>query len=123
MILTLTTKQVYASVGSDDKIAYLESQFSLPRNHIFNSRDESFLSELMRETEGRGVDIVLNSLAGKLLHASWECVASFGKMLELGKMDFLTHANLSMSPFVKNRAFIGIDLLQLVNERPKILAR
>lgn len=77
----------------------------------------------MKETNGNGVDIVLNSLAGKLLHASWQCVASFGKMLELGKIDFSTNATLGMSPFAKNRAFIGVDLLQLASERPEILSR
>lgn len=77
----------------------------------------------MKETSGRGVDIVLNSLAGKLLHASWECVAPFGRMIELGKRDFLTHGRLSMSPFISNRAFFGVDLLQICRERPAILER
>ena len=55
----------------------------------------------MRETNGRGVDVVLNSLAGKLLHVSWDCVAEFGQMVELGKLDILTHGTLSVSPFPK----------------------
>lgn len=33
----------------------------------------------MRETAGRGADIVLNSLSGELLHTSWKCVAIRGK--------------------------------------------
>ena len=77
----------------------------------------------MKETGGRGVDIVLNSLAGKLLRASWDCVASFGTMVELGKIDFSTNGSLNMSPFAKNRAFVGVDLLQLGSERPEILIR
>jgi hypothetical protein len=36
-------------------------QFAIPRNRIFNSRSKEFLPEIMRETNGRGVDIVLNS--------------------------------------------------------------
>lgn len=115
--------QVYATVGSNDKIEYLIKNFSLPRERIFSSRDESFVTDLMKETDGRGVDIVLNSLAGKLLHSSWDCVAKFGKMLELGKIDFNNNGILSMSNFGKNRAFIGIDLLQLASERLEILSR
>lgn len=93
----------------------------IPRNHIFNSRSAEFLPDILRETNGRGVDIVINSLAGELLHASWECVASRGKMIELGKRDLLTNGVLSLTPFSKNRSFIGVDLLQLAQEDPEII--
>lgn len=49
---------------------YLIEKFGIPRNHIFSSRNSDFLPSLMEETQGRGVDIVLNSLSGKLLHTS-----------------------------------------------------
>lgn len=96
---------------------------SLSRDDIFNSRDDSFVQGVIKATSGKGVDLVLNSLAAKLLHASWQCVASFGKMIELGKIDFSTNASLSMTPFAKNRAFIGVDLLDLASERPDLLRR
>ncbi|GMG49370.1 unnamed protein product [Aspergillus oryzae var. brunneus] len=85
--------------------------------------DLTGLDDLMHETNGGGVDVVLNSLAGKLLHASWDCVAEFGQMVELGKRDFLTHGTLSMSPFLKNRSFIAIDLVELTKKRPSLTAR
>ena len=93
--------------------------YGICRNRIFDSRSDSFLSGLMRETKGRGVDLVLNSLAGKLLHASWDCVAKFGKMIELGKRDFMTHGTLSMSQFGGNRAFYGVDLHQVLLDDPE----
>ena len=67
--------------------------------------------------------MVLNSLAGKLLHASWNCVAKFGKMIELGKIDFSTNGSLDMGPFASNRSFVGVDLLQLASELPELLSR
>ena len=73
----------------------------------------------MRETNGRGVDIVLNSLSGELLHTSWRCVAEYGKMLEIGKRDFIGRGMLSMDLFEANRAFFGIDLARLGVERPE----
>ena len=45
--------------------------FGIPHEHIFYSRNSSFLPDLKRKTNGRGVDVVLNSLSGDLLHASW----------------------------------------------------
>lgn len=70
----------------------------------------------MRETNGRGVDVVLNSLTGALLHASWDCLASFGRMIELGKRDFLSNGQLNMGPFIKNRSYMGFDLTQFGKE-------
>ena len=72
----------------------------------------------MQATGGKGVDIVLNSLSGELLHASWQCVAPFGKMIEIGKRDLRGHAQLRMDPFEANRAFVGVDLMQMTHERP-----
>jgi NADPH:quinone reductase-like Zn-dependent oxidoreductase len=97
--------------------------FQIPRDHIFNSRSTSFLPGITRQTNGRGVDIVLNSLSGELLHASWQCVAKLGKMIELGKRDFMGHAMLSMDAFASNRAFFGVDLIQLGEADPEALRR
>ncbi|KAF5844153.1 hypothetical protein GGP41_008913 [Bipolaris sorokiniana] len=102
--------EVYATVGSEVKIEYLMQNFGLKREQIFNSRDTSFLHDVRVATKGRGVDLVLNSLSGELLHASWQCVAPYGKMLEIGKRDFIGKARLDMDLFEANRSFIGIDL-------------
>ncbi|KAK2057644.1 putative polyketide synthase [Colletotrichum caudatum] len=113
--------KIYATVGSPAKVQSLVDEFGIPRSHIFSSRDSSFYSGVMAATKGSGVDLVLNSLSGELLHLSWKCVAKFGKMLELGKQDFQGHAMLGMDAFEANRTFCGIDLAQLALERPKVL--
>lgn len=73
----------------------------------------------MEQTGHQGVDIVLNSLSGELLHTSWKCVAKRGKMIELGKRDMLGHAQLDMKLFTGNRSFIGVDLKQLLEDEPE----
>ena len=72
----------------------------------------------MRETQGRGVDIVLNSVSGELLHASWNCVAEFGKMIELGKRDILGYGNLEMRNFLENRSYCCVDITHLGQKKP-----
>lgn len=94
--------------------------FHIPRNRIFNSRNLSFYADVIRETDGHGVDIVLNSLSGELLHASWRCVAEFGKMIEIGKRDFIGFGKLNMELFEANRSFFGVDLARLCDARPGI---
>jgi NADPH:quinone reductase-like Zn-dependent oxidoreductase len=97
--------------------------FSIPRNRIFHSRDASFLPDVMRETNGKGVDVVLNSLSGELLHASWKCVAEFGKMVEIGKRDFIGRARLEMDRFEADRTFCGVDLANICKKKPGVVKR
>ncbi|KAL4875728.1 putative polyketide synthase [Aspergillus karnatakaensis] len=113
--------EIFVTVGNIGKSQYLQDTYNISPDHIFNSRDDSFLSDLMQATNGKGVDVVLNSLAGELLHASWKCVAAGGKMFELGKRDFLGHGMLSMDAFMANRAFFGVDLDAFTKCRPSRL--
>ena len=110
-------------MGSQEKIDYLMTNHNIPRDHIFNSRDDSFLKDLMKVTDNRGADIVLNSLAGQLLQASWACVAEFGTMIEIGKRDFRRRAKLSLEAFEQNRTFVGLDLWQVSQVRPEKAAQ
>jgi NADPH:quinone reductase-like Zn-dependent oxidoreductase len=77
----------------------------------------------MQATSGRGVDMVLNSLSGELLHASWQCVAKFGKMMEIGKRDFIGRGQLMLDPFEGNRTFYGVDLAAFRDDRPQEIRR
>lgn len=111
--------QIYCTVGSEAKRKYLEDNYGIPSNHIFNSRDVTFLPDVMRATKGRGVDVVLNSLSGDLLHASWKCVAEFGFMVEIGKRDFQRRSKLAMETFEANRTFVGLDIRGLSISHPE----
>lgn len=73
----------------------------------------------MRLTDNKGVDIVLNSLSGELLHASWQCVAEFGAMIEIGKRDLRGRGRLIMDLFEANRTFYGVDLWQISRKKPE----
>ncbi|KAI1814008.1 hypothetical protein GGS20DRAFT_550526 [Poronia punctata] len=115
--------KVYATVGSPEKVRHLIEFYNIPPSHIFSSRDASFLPGIMRETGGRGVDIVLNSLSGELLHASWKCVAEFGSMVEIGKRDFLGQGRLDMEPFEGNRTFFGIEMWPIVTKQPQCIRK
>ncbi|KAI1297499.1 hypothetical protein F5Y03DRAFT_398536 [Xylaria venustula] len=117
-MLGVDTGKIYASVGSSEKVQYLINTFGLPRSHIFSSRDTNFVSGIMRKTEGRGIDVVLNSLSGELLHASWKCVAEFGSMVEIGKRDFVGQGRLELEPFEDNRAFFGVEMSYLIAKQP-----
>ncbi|PHH89840.1 hypothetical protein CDD83_5136 [Cordyceps sp. RAO-2017] len=112
--------QVYATVGSEEKIQHLVDNYGITRDRIFSSRDSSFLQGIMQATNGRGVDMVLNSLSGELLQAAWQCVAKHGKMMEIGKRDFIGRGQLMLDPFEANRSFYGVDLYTILTDRPEL---
>lgn len=59
--------------------------YGLFEDHVFNSRDFTLAKGIKRMTGGRGVDVVLKSLAGEALRQTWLCVAPFGRFVEVGK--------------------------------------
>src|SRR6202000_905505 len=56
-------------------------------DHIGDSRTLEFEDKLRAVTAGRGVDVVLDSLAGEFVDASLRLVAAGGVFLEMGKTD------------------------------------
>jgi NADPH:quinone reductase-like Zn-dependent oxidoreductase len=72
----------------------------------------------MTMTGGKGVDVVLNSLAGEALRATWKCLAPFGRFIELGKKDAITGGSLEMAPFLKNVAYAGVNIAAMMYEVP-----
>lgn len=102
---------VYTTVGSAEKRDYLKKTFpQLTDQNISNSRDTSFEQFIMRQTQGRGVDLILNSLADEKLQASVRCLGLNGRFLEIGKLDLNNNTPLGMSVFLKNTSFHGILL-------------
>lgn len=56
---------------------------------------------------------MLNSLTGDQLHATWKCCASFGRFVEIGKMDLTNAGRLEMEQFLKDTTFTAFDLSHL----------
>ena len=111
--------EVYATCGTQAKREFLQKQYGIPADHIFHSRDTSFAPELMAATDGKGVDVIYNSLSGPQLKASWECLARFGRFIEIGKIDLENARRLEMSTFTKMTTFSSIDIIQLSKFKPR----
>ncbi|KAH8588580.1 putative lovastatin nonaketide synthase [Bisporella sp. PMI_857] len=105
--------EIFATVGSTEKKALLTERYGIPETHIFNSRDLTFAKGIKRMTKGNGVDVILNSTHGEALRASWDCLADFGRFVEIGKRDILENNGLEMKHFLRNCQFIGFNLQQM----------
>uniref|UniRef100_A0A8B9RU47 Fatty acid synthase n=1 Tax=Accipiter nisus TaxID=211598 RepID=A0A8B9RU47_9AVES len=103
--------RVFATVGSTEKREYLQARFpQLDANSFASSRNTTFEQHILRVTNGKGVNLVLNSLAEEKLQASLRCLARHGRFLEIGKFDLSNNSQLGMALFLKNVAFHGILL-------------
>ena len=78
--------EVFAT-ASPSKWDFLKSQGI---KYVMNSRSTEFTSQIRELTNGRGVDVVLNSLSGEFIPASLETLATGGRFVEIGKLDIWT---------------------------------
>ncbi|KAJ9325440.1 hypothetical protein DTO027B5_5001 [Paecilomyces variotii] len=110
---------IYATVIGEDKVEYLTASHGIPRDHIFNSRDSSFLDGIMRVTNGRGVDLVLTSLSAEFIQASCDCVANFGKLVNLSKPTAANQGQFPINSFHPNMSYASVDIIDYIKRRPK----
>lgn len=110
--------KVYVTVSAEDKRHLLMERYGIPEEHMFNSRDSSFVKGIKRVTGGRGVDCILNSLSGELLRVSWGCLATFGTFVEIGLRDIIDNMRLDMRPFSKSTTFTFINVNTLLEQAP-----
>ena len=108
---------VYATAGTEDKRRLLRL---LGVEHIYDSRSLAFHDQILADTDGQGVDAVLNSLAGEGMDQSLRLLKPFGRFLELGKRDFYADSPLRLRPFRNNISYFGIDVDQLMQARPAL---
>ncbi|TGO29678.1 hypothetical protein BPAE_0012g00330 [Botrytis paeoniae] len=92
---------IYVTVGFDQKKELFMEQYGIDEDRIFYSH------------------IVLNSLSGDALIATWELISPYRRFIELGTLDIYTNTKLPMSSFAKNVTFAAITIDSLNIERSK----
>ena len=107
---------VFGTAGSEEKRAFLQS---IGVHHVMNSRTADFSVEIMKETDGRGIDVVLNSLSGDFITKSLAVLSLGGRFLEIGKRDILSiEEAATIRPDV---TYHIIDLVQVTLQSPHIV--
>jgi NADPH:quinone reductase-like Zn-dependent oxidoreductase len=119
----LAGAEVYATVGTAEKKEFLIQHFNIPEDHIFFSRNGSFAKGVKRMTRGKGVDVIMNSLAGENLRLTWDCIAPWGRFVELGQRDIMINTRLEMQPFKRNATFSAFLLDDLVEQKPDVASK
>ncbi|MEX1256304.1 MAG: SDR family NAD(P)-dependent oxidoreductase [Gemmatimonadota bacterium] len=106
---------VYATAGTPEKRAFLE-QCGI--RFVMDSRTTSFEGQIREYTNGAGVDVVLNALAGEGIGAGLRCLGSGGRFLEIGKRDIARNTLIGLGSLARNGSFHVIDLARTWREDP-----
>lgn len=100
--------EVFATAGSTQRRQWLRDRGI---EHVYDSRSLEFADQIRNDTNGYGVDVVLNSLSGPAQRAGLELLAFGGRFIEIGKRDIYGDTKLGLAPFRRNLAFYSVDLL------------
>ncbi len=107
---------VIATAGTEEKRDFLRL---LGIEHVFDSRNLSFATDVLDATSGQGVDVVLNSLGGEFISRSLGVLRLGGRFVELGKRDLYSGGNVSLRLFLDNISYFAVDIDQLGKHRMK----
>lgn len=111
--------EIYATAGSSRKLDYLHN---LGVKNLINYQEQSFFEEIMRLTDGTGVDVVINTLAGDAIQKGIDLLAPGGRYLEIAMAGLHTSPTLDFSKMIDNQTFSSIDLRKLIIRQPQRLA-
>ncbi|KGA02107.1 hypothetical protein KP05_08900 [Cobetia amphilecti] len=122
--------EVFATVGSPAKRDFLAL---MGIDNVYDSRSHGFAENILADlaarqqrdpsVDARGVDVVLNSLAGEAIAQNLRVLKPFGRFCELGKRDFYENTPMGLRPFRNNLSYFGIDSDQLMKECPGLTTR
>ena len=110
--------EIYATAGSPERRKMLSD---MGIAHVYDSRSTEFADQIRRDTDGYGVDVVLNSLPGAAQRAGLELLTFGGRFVEIGKRDIYGDTKMGLFPFRRNLSFYAVDLALLTLVAPDTL--
>ncbi len=97
--------RVIATAGGAAKTALVRE---LGADVVIDYRAEDFVPAVLAATDGRGVDVVWESVGGDVFTRSLECLAEGGRMVSFGSNSFTGVGQVDFYPFwTKNIRLIG----------------
>ncbi|KAK0513792.1 hypothetical protein JMJ35_003514 [Cladonia borealis] len=110
--------EIFVTVGTPEKKRLMMEAYQIPEDHIFSSRTLSFRDSIKRITRGRGVDVILNSSTDDALYASIDCLAPFGRFIEIGRQDA---GKVPLNGLSSNIVYATVDLSYMLEHKPELI--
>ncbi|BBZ25169.1 sulfolipid-1 biosynthesis phthioceranic/hydroxyphthioceranic acid synthase [Mycolicibacter hiberniae] len=112
--------QVFATADSPQRRELLRD---MGIEHVYDSSNLEFADRIRHDTDGYGVDVVLNSLSGVAQRAGIELLSFGGRFIELGRRDVYGDTRLGLFPFRRNLSLHVVDMALLAHSHPETVQR
>jgi NADPH:quinone reductase-like Zn-dependent oxidoreductase/SAM-dependent methyltransferase/NAD(P)-dependent dehydrogenase (short-subunit alcohol dehydrogenase family)/acyl carrier protein len=112
--------EVYATVGTSDKVQFLVETMKLPASHIFMSRSISDLVTAAGSLPKGGFDSILSTSRGEMLYASLRALAPLGHLIDVGRTEVGDAKMIGLELFQKSANFSSFDLSLVLDEDAEV---
>lgn len=111
---------VIGTVGSEQKVEIAKAAGA---DYVFTYDTEDYIEQIQSATQGKGVDLILDSVGGKITEQSMACLANFGRCVIFGNSSG-SYAQLSTSLLHSScRSLLGYSFGTTRKERPETLKK
>ncbi|KAF5531595.1 polyketide synthase [Fusarium napiforme] len=111
--------QVLATVSTATEKQLLINNSGLTADHVFDSNSPSLTQDIMRFTDGEGVDVLLD-FPQDTLRTPMSCVTNGGRVVSLNVRDKSESSTMAVDIMSRNLTFSPIDILRL---KSKVLSQ
>jgi NADPH:quinone reductase-like Zn-dependent oxidoreductase len=119
MISQLIGANIFVTVRDAAGSKLLLHGLQVPADHLYSSEFVTFRQGILRQTGGRGVNVILNLLDEAKFGDSWACLAQFGTFINIegGAHKY------AIAPGDKNAILASLNLGLLVRHRPEAVGK
>ncbi|MBN2801589.1 MAG: SDR family NAD(P)-dependent oxidoreductase [Deltaproteobacteria bacterium] len=119
----LLAVHISLAIGARVYVTASKGKHELLRNlgidHIYDSRTTAYFDEIMADTNGAGVDVVLNSLSDLHITKSLKLLSPMGRFIELGKKDLYDNKKIGIRVLADNISYFAVDIDRLLVQAPQ----
>ncbi|MFJ8236070.1 zinc-binding alcohol dehydrogenase family protein [Ureibacillus sp. NPDC094379] len=114
----LGASRVIGTVGSESKIS---TALEAGADHVICYEQEDFVEKVNELTDKKGVDVILDSVGGKVAEKSLDCLAMYGRLVNFGNASGEVGQVKTVDLYSSCRAVLGFSLGTTRNNRPELL--
>ena len=117
-------EQIYAIIASTEaRQNILERNSGFHESRVFVANDKGITAKILRQTSGKGMDVLLSCSTTNPCHTYWECLAPFGRVIDISGDDQMDTPSISMSSLPRGAIFTSFDLELLNQFQPAAISR
>lgn len=113
--------EVFVTMKTSNAAELSSTEIVFDHSHVIDDDCRSCVDEILRQTQNRGVDVILNCQTAQI-DPNWvDCLCDFGTFIKMGPRGSGIASSLVASR--RNATFVSVDVSPLVKAKPKLAKR